>query len=545
MASRDGRGGDAILRCMSDTPNSDRAVRTRFAPSPTGFMHIGGMRTALFTWLFARANDGQFILRIDDTDASRNDDAALQPILDAFAWMGLDWDEGPVVGGPKNAYFQSQRRELYDNRLRQLIESGAAYHDFETPEEVAAQRKAAEKSKTNYISSRVSIGLSADELKAKLDAGDRHVIRLLIPRGTTVTISDAVRGDVSWSTDEMPDPVLARGDGSPLYNFASVCDDVAMEISHVIRAEEHLSNAAIQALLFDALGAERPVFAHIPFVAAPGGSKKLSKREKDLAKYRTSPGFKKLFDIGDHVLPLIGVEPGPTMNPVMVAFYREVGFLPDAVFNALARLGWSQDDSTEIMSREFVVQNFSLDRVVKASAGLDPDKLLSFQEHWVGELDDELKLDRCCEYLDRAGWPYEREFVRRLLNVLGERIKLLSDILNYDEYFVVDETMTFDEKAFKKRIGKPEGAKSLLASFWMSVSAANAEGSAAHDFHAASLEAAMKTFCEANDIGLGQIIHAVRVAVTGKPAGPGLFEAMELLGRDRCGRRIDRALAKS
>ena len=527
---------------MSDP---SRPVRTRFAPSPTGFMHIGGMRTALFTWLFARANGGRFILRIDDTDAARNDDAALAPILDAFRWMGLDWDEGPEVGGESGPYFQSQRGEGYAERLITLLDGGRAYRDFETPEQVAAERAEAEKAKRNYVSGRSSLELSESEVAAKLDAGERHVVRLKVPRGGRVTVDDAVRGEVSWATDEMPDPVLARGDGSPLYNFASVCDDAAMEISHVIRAEEHLSNAAVQALLFDALGSDRPVFAHIPFVAAPGGSKKLSKREKDLAKYRTTPGFQKLFEVGDRVLPLIGVEPGPTMNPVMVAFYREVGFLPDAVFNALARLGWSLDDSTEIMSRETVIQNFTLDRVVKASAGLDPDKMLSMQEHWVGEMDADAKLDACCGYLDRAGWAYDRDFVARLLDVLGERVKLLSDILSYDEYFVADEEMTFDEKAFAKRITKPEGAKGLLASFWTFASASNPDGSPARQFDAASLETAMKEFCEANEIGLGKIIHAVRVAVTGKPAGPGLFEAMELLGRERCKRRIDRALAKA
>ena len=515
--------------------STDRPVRTRFAPSPTGFMHIGGMRTALFTWLFARANGGKFILRIDDTDASRNDEAALEPILDAFEWMGLDWDEGPVRGDGMNDYFQSQRRGLYDERLATLLDADHAYRDFETPEEVAAQREAAEKAKRNYVSSRASLELSEDEVAAKLDAGERHVVRLKVPRGERVTIDDAVRGEVTWSTDEMPDPVLARGDGSPLYNFASVCDDADMNISHVIRAEEHLSNAAVQALLFDALGADRPVFAHIPFVAAPGGSKKLSKREKDLAKYRESPGFRKLFEVGDRVLPLIGVEPGPTMNPVMVAFYREVGFLPDAVFNALARLGWSHDDSTEVMSREFVVQNFSLDRVVKASAGLDPDKMLSFQEHWVGEMDPAVKLDHCCEYLDRAGWAYERDFVSQLLDALGDRVKLLSDVLSYEEYFVADADLAYDEKAFKKRLRK-DGVPELLSAYRDSLAVVE-------PFEAAALESHMTAFCEEREIGLGQIIHAVRVAVTGKPAGPGMFDALELLGRERCVARIGRALA--
>lgn len=516
-------------------------VRTRFAPSPTGFMHIGGMRTALFNWLYARANGGQFLLRIDDTDQSRNVDEALEPIFSAFTWLTLNWDEGPEYGGSGGGthgpYFQSQRGELYSAAVQKLLASGKAYRDFDPPELIKQDRDAAEAEKRNYITIRRSLDLSDAEIQAKLDASEPHVVRLLVPRDERVSIDDEVRGHVEWNCAEIPDPVLARADGSPLYNLATVVDDIEMQITHVIRAEEHLTNTSIQALLFDALEAARPKFAHIPFVAAPGGNKKLSKREKDLAKYRNTRGFQKLFQIGDDVLPQIGLEPGPTMNPVMVAFYREVGFLPEAILNGLARLGWSFDDQTENMSLDFIVQNFTLDRVVKAPAGLDPGKLLSYQEHWVGELDAEAKLDACVGYLERAGGEVDREFVRRLVYVLGDRVKLFSDILAYDEFFVSDDEMAYDEKAFKKRLVKPGDAAELLTAYCD-------ELATVEQFDAATLEPSLKSFCESREIGIGQIIHALRVATTGKPNGPGMFDTLELLGRDRVLSRMDRTLGK-
>lgn len=519
------------------------SVRTRFAPSPTGFMHIGGMRTALFNWLFARANGGQFLLRVDDTDKSRNVDEALEPILDAFRWLDLDWDEGPEVGGAHGPYFQSQRGAHYAAAVEKLLASGKAYRDFDSPDAIRQDREAAEKEKRNYVNVRRSLELSDDEVQQKLAANEPHVVRLLVPRDERVSIDDLVRGHVEWNCGEIPDPVLCRADGSPLYNLATVVDDIEMEITHVIRAEEHLTNTSIQALLFDSLGAKRPEFAHIPFVAAPGGSKKLSKREKDLEKYRKQRGFQKLFQLGDAVLPQIGIEPGPTMNPVMVAYYREIGFLPDAIVNGLSRLGWSYDDQTENMSRDFVAEHFSLDRVVKAPAGLDPDKLMSYQEHWVGELSADAKLESCIGYLVRAGrvgsppTDDERAFVRQLLDALGERIKLFSDVLAYEEYFVDDNDMVYDEKAYKKRLVNADGAAALLGEY-------RSELASVDVFDAATLEPSLKGFCESKEIGIGQIIHALRVATTGKTTGPGMFDALELLGRERVLTRIDGTLAK-
>jgi glutamyl-tRNA synthetase len=517
------------------------SVRTRFAPSPTGYMHIGGMRTALFNWLWARHNGGQFILRIDDTDRERNVEAALKPILDAFRWMNLPWDEGPEIGGPHAPYYQSRRTERYREVVRQLLDSGRAYRDYETPEQTKADREAAEKEKRPYVSSRRSLVLSAETLSEYEATQVPFVVRLLVPRERKVSVTDQVRGFVEWDCSLIPDPVIQRSDGSPLYNFATVVDDIDFAITHVVRAEEHLTNTAVQLLIFDALGMDPPEFAHIPFVAAPGTTKKLSKRE--IGKYRNNPQFKKMFDIADVVLPKLGLKSDESLNPVMVSFYEEVGFLPEAVFNALARLGWSLDDRTEYMSREFVIENFTLDRVVKGSAGLDCDKLMSYQEHWMGKLSVDEKVARCLPFLERAEYVATpvgvtvRDLVRRLVEALGDRLKLFSDILSYDEYFVPDEKLSYDEKAFDKRLRNAPGAADVLREYGRDMREVS-------EFASAALERWTHEFVQARGLGLGDIVHAVRIATTGKAAGPGLFDCLALLGREKCLGRIERALGR-
>ena len=516
-------------------------VRTRFAPSPTGYMHIGGMRTALFSWLWARKHGGQFILRIDDTDQQRNREEALQPILRAFKWLGLNWDEGPEIGGPYAPYFQSQRSDKYRAAAAKLLAEGKAYKDFESPEQTKADREAAEKEKRQYVSSRQSLALSATEI-ADLEAkGQPFVVRLLVPRDEKVSIRDHIRGDVEWDCNLMPDPVIQRGDGSALYNFASVIDDIDLRITHVIRSEEHLTNTAVQMLVLKALGATPPEFAHIPYVAAPATTKKLSKRE--IGKYRTNPQFKKLFEMGDAVLPKLGLAVSEALNPVMVEFYEQMGFLPEAVLNSLSRLGWSLDDKTENMSLDFVTEHFTLDRVVKGPAGLDPDKLLAYQEYWMGQRSVDDKVALCLPYLERAGqiaWPASPEqkaFVGRLIAALGPRLKLLSDILGYEEYFEVDTALHYDEKAFQKRLRDDVQAVPLLRDLAGLLKSTP-------DFTAAALDPAIHTWIESRSLQMGQLVHALRLALTGKTAGPGLFDCLELLGRERAIARVERAIAR-
>ena len=502
-------------------------------------MHIGGMRTALFNWLWARHNGGQFILRIDDTDQQRNVDEALEPILNAFKWLGLDWDEGPECGGPNGPYFQSQRGDLYKQAVEKLIDEGKAYYCFDPPAVVQADREAAEKEKRNFLNIRRSLELSAEQVQQNLDEGKQHVIRLLVPRDQKISIVDHVRGDVEWDCGIIPDPVIFRSNGTPLYNFATVVDDSQMQISHVIRAEEHLSNTPVQVLIYEALGLSLPEFAHIPFVTAPGTSKKLSKR--DVSKYRNNPKFRRMFESGDRTFEAIGLETSDSLNPVMVEYYERIGYLPAGVLNSLARLGWSLDDKTEIMSLEFVTEHFTLDRVVKAPAGLDPEKLASFQTHWMTELEVSKKVEMCIPYLLKAGIldaePNEEQtkYLGEILAAMGDRLKVASDIIDYGDFFQTADEIVFDEKAFNKRLRK-EGAAELLSKF-------RGRLAAVENFDVESLDKLMHDFVESEGIKIGDIIHAARVGVTGKGVGFGMFETLEVLGKDECLARIDRALS--
>lgn len=514
-------------------------VRTRFAPSPTGYMHIGGMRTALFNWLWARHNGGQFILRIDDTDQQRNIDEALGPILQAFKWLGLTWDEGPEIGGPHAPYFQSQRGELYRAAAERLLREGKAYRCFETKEQIEQDRKQAETEKRTYLSARRSLSLSEAEIQQFMAEGRPHVIRFLVPREQKVVIDDHIRGRVEWDAGLMADPVIMRGDGSPLYNFATVIDDAQMQITHVIRAEEHLSNTPIQVLLHQALGNALPQFAHIPYVAAPGSKEKLSKRK--LAQYRNNASFKKLCDKGDAVFSQIGLAGQAGLDPVMVEFYEKVGFLPAGILNGLLRLGWSLDDKSEIFSLDEAIKLFTLDRVVKAPAGFDPDKMVSYQQHWMSQLPLEEKVAGCLPYLEKAGLiespasPDERTFVTRLVAALGDRLKLFSDVLDV-AYFFRDEVV-YDDKEFAKRVSK-EGVPGLLLGYRDRIAALP-------EWTVDNLETTLKAYCEEQGQSAGTLIHALRISTTGVPIGPGVYECLLLVGRDRVLKRIEQAVQKA
>ncbi|MFM7059519.1 MAG: glutamate--tRNA ligase [Planctomycetota bacterium] len=515
-------------------------VRTRFAPSPTGYMHIGGMRTALFNWLWARRNRGVFILRIDDTDQQRNMDEALGPILQAFRWLGLDWDEGPEVGGGNGPYFQSQRRSLYDAALQRLLAAGDAYRDFESAQETQRQREEAEREKRVYISSRDSLQLTEGQIAQKLAENVPCVIRLKVPRTDTVVINDHVRGTVEWDCGLMPDPVIARSDGSPLYNFATVVDDAAMQITHVIRAEEHLSNTPIQVLLHRALGNDTPEWAHIPYVAAPGGREKISKRK--IAQYRKNPQFKRLFEIGDTILTRLGFDASAdALSPVMVAYYQQTGFIPAGVLNALVRLGWSFDDQTEILSLEDMQRKFSLDRVIRSPAGLDPDKLLSFQAHWMSQLPAPEKLDGCLAMLQQAGWitnpadPAVRNFVQQVMELAGDRLRLFGDIFVMEEFFVPDAQLSRDEKAFEKRITAAPAICGHLRDL-------RGQLEAIPEFTAGPLHELLQQFAASRSLRPGDLFPALRLCISGKAQGADMFRSLELLGRDRVLRRLDLSL---
>ncbi len=516
-------------------------VRTRFAPSPTGHLHIGGVRTALFNWLFARRHGGQFILRIDDTDRQRNVEAALRPILDGFRWLGIDWDEGPEVGGPYAPYFQSQRTDRYRAAVAELLARGLAYRDYATAEETNAEREAAQREKRRFLCSRRWMA-ETDADAARFEAAGRTaVVRLKMPREGACRFDDLVRGPIAFDWAIEQDHVIQRADGSPLYHLASAVDDHDFGITHVIRAEEHLSNTPRQIFIADGLGCERPRHAHLPFVAAPGGSEKLSKRK--LGRYLAQPEFKRVYDHGAGILAALGEEAAPERcNPVLVDFYRDVGYRPEALVNYLLLLGWSLDDRTEDFTRDEMIRRFSLERVNRSAASFDPQKMMAFEERRMNALPLDGKVEAAAPFLVRLGVigaepdATERARVQAVVAAAGDRIKVAGDIVRYAEFFQDDAAFPYDEKAFRKRLGAP-GAADRLRRFRPVLAAVE-------PFDAAAVEAGLHRFVEAEAIKVGQIVHAVRVAVTGKGVGFGLFEALQILGRAACLARIDRALER-
>jgi len=517
-----------------------KEVRVRFAPSPTGYLHIGGVRTALFNWLYARRHDGKFILRVDDTDQARNVEEALQPIMDGFKWLGIDWDEGPEVGGPHAPYFQSQRSDLYDAAVKKLLAEGHAYRDYSRPEEFQAERQTAEQEKRQFTYSRTWMAETEDQIAAFEAEGRDFVIRLKMPREGKCEFRDMIRGDMSFDWAGEQDHVIQRNDGSCLYHLTSVVDDGDFEISHVIRAIEHLPNTPRQIFIAQGLGLELPQYAHLPFVAEPGSSNKLSKRKLD--KYLKNRDFKVLYDRGEKIAQQVGHAASPeTFNPVIVDFYREIGFLPDAVINYLLLLGWSLDDRTEDFSRDKMIRVFNLERVNKAPASFDPQKLTAFQGRYMWRLDMDKKVDLVIPFLVKAGYldasvsPQDVKKVKAILDAANERISLAGDILDYEEFFLADEAITYEEKAFQKRLVNAESQRALLEKLREVLPGVD-------DFSASNLDAVLHEFVEQEGVGMGMIVHAVRVAISGKGVGFGLFELMAILGKQSCLNRIDRAL---
>ncbi len=508
-------------------------MRTRFAPSPTGYLHIGGVRTALFNWLLARRHGGQFILRIDDTDTERNRPEALLPILDGFRWLGITWDEGPEVGGPHGPYFQSQRGELYVDAARRLLDSGHAYPDYLSKEELDAERKEAERSKRPYVHR----GRHRDTPPAenvRLYREKPAPLRFKVPLGRTVAIDDLIRGHVEWQSDLLGDPIILRKDGRPLYNFATVVDDAAMQITHVVRAAEHLSNTPFQVLIYEAVGAATPQFAHVPLVLLNG--KKMGKRDAD--RLRTSEVMSKLHAIG---FSDAEIAERVDLNPIAVAFYRELGYLPASLVNYLGRLGWSLDATSEVIPLDQMTANFSLDRVNDAPGNFDPNKLYWLAGEYMRMLPVEERAEGVVPFLRRAGLvgdPLDdatRRKVRRVVEACGDRLKLFSDILPYGApFFRADPD--YDPKALQKRVAKP-GVAELLRDF-------RAVLTAIEPFDAPTLEERLRKFCEERGVNPALLIHALRVSTTGIEVGPGVFDCLGILGREETLRRIELALAK-
>jgi glutamyl-tRNA synthetase len=516
-------------------------VRTRFAPSPTGYLHIGGVRTALFNWLYARQHGGQFILRIDDTDTQRNVAESLQPILDGFKWLGLNWDEGAEVGGPHGPYYQSQKLPRYQDAVRQLLAKGLAYWDYATPEEMKAEREAAEKDKRPYLYSRRWMA-ETDADRRRFEAeGRAGSVRLKMPREGACCFTDRVRGEVvvEWATEQ--DTVIQRSDGTVTYNLANVVDDFDMKITHVIRAEEHLSNTPRQIFMLEGLGYPRPQYAHVPFVAEPGSKNKLSKRK--IPQYLKNPDFKKVYDHAKAIADRIGVAASPeSFNPVLIDFYKQVGYLPAAILNYLVLLGWSLDGSREEFTVPEMIELFSLERVNKDPASLDVKKLFAFQARHLQALPLAEKVELVLPFLVRAGLPANRDYVEQVVQAAGPRLTVAGDILDYDYLFLPDDRIEFDSALAAKHLAaafKGDPTVPPLAELLPKLRDLIAT---VEPFTHDALKAATEAFAVNAGAKAGPISQVLRVATTGREIGFSAYDTLAILGRDRCLARIDRAL---
>lgn len=524
-------------------------VRTRFAPSPTGYLHIGGVRTALFNWLFARQHGGQFLLRVDDTDQQRNLQEALAPILAGFRWLGLNWDEGPEVGGPFAPYFQRQRGENYQRAVDRLLAAGLAYRDYATSEEVQAERAAAEAAKQDFRYSRRWMATSPEQEAEWRAEGRQAVVRLKMPTEGCCEFNDLIRGPQSFQWAQEQDHVIQRADGTCLYHLASVVDDVEFQITHVIRAIEHLPNTPRQIFIFQGLlddPAAMPKFAHIPFVAEPGSKSKLSKRKID--NYVKRPEFKAMVEHGQRIAQQLGLNTTlEAFNPVLIDFYAQLGYLPSAVLNYLLLLGWSLDDKTEDFTVAEMIQAFSLERVVKSPASFDPEKLSSFQARHFQRLSEAERTERVFPFLVQAGWvpcptwgelPADLQTkVSGVVRHADDRLKVAGDILQFDDFFVTAQQLVYDDKAFAKRLVSAEQAGHWLAEYLKLLTVID-------DFTVPVLKTAMDDLCQRFEIKIGDIIHALRVALTGRAVGFGVFESLEVLGKAESLARLRQSIAR-
>ena len=512
------------------------SIRTRFAPSPTGYLHIGGVRTALFNWLLSRRLGGQFVLRIDDTDAERNRPEALNPILEGFKWLGILWDEGPEVGGPHAPYFQSGRLENYKAAALSLLEKGLAYPDYMSKEELEADRKLAESQKRAYVHRGPLRDAPASENLKRFQENPAP-IRLRIPDNKTLVVDDLICGRCEQDSNLVGDPVILRADGRALYNFASVVDDIALGITHIVRAREHLSNTYGQTVVFEALGAPMPLFAHVPVVNEPKSKKKLSKR--DMAKFVTAEVRAKLHAIGYTDEQIASRD---DLNPATVAYYRELGYLPEALVNYLARLGWSLDDKTEFIPIPEMIAHFSLERVNDSPASFDPDKLFWLAGEYMKILPLEQKIAGCLPFLQRAGLIPETpnqeilSKIRTIVEAAGERIKLFSDIIALARPFLKTQ-MEIQPQAVDKFLKAP-GTAEILTGFRSKVESVT-------PFDAITLDKTLHEYCVEKEIKPGKIVQPVRVALTGSSVGFGLFDTFAILGRTESLARLDKAISIS
>lgn len=492
------------------------SVRVRFAPSPTGGLHIGGVRTALYNYLFAKKQGGTFILRIEDTDQTRYVEGAEQYIIDSLEWFGLTPDEGPAQGGTYGPYRQSERKDLYGKYAQQLVDEGKAYYAFDTSEEIEAMKARLSEARVlnpNYNSitrmqMKNSLTLSADEVKERLESGEPYTIRFKMPKHEDVRFRDEVRDWVVFNTSTLDDKVLMKSDGMPTYHLANIVDDHLMEITHVIRGEEWLPSAPLHILLYEAFGWEPPKFAHVPLLLKPDGNGKLSKRAAD--------------KLGIPIFPLNWKDPE---NGEIAGGFREMGFFPDAFLNFIALLGWNPGDDQELFSLEEMTEAFSLDRINKAGARFDIEKAKWFNQQYLKERDSHELVSALKESLSQE---IDDEKAQAIVNSLKERVTFASEMAEAGKFFF-ERPDSYDEKTVKKKWNE-EASRGL---------AAYAE--AINDQESMNSEQAKTSLAEVLErleIGFGKVMPALRVSLTGQAGGPDLMEIVSILGPQEVAERI-------
>ncbi|SRX52600.1 glutamate--tRNA ligase [Aequorivita sp. CIP111184] len=495
-------------------------VRVRFAPSPTGPLHIGGVRTALFNYLFAKKHGGDFLLRIEDTDQNRYVEGAEAYIIEALNWLNIPYDEGPGKEAECGPYRQSERKDLYKQYADALIESENAYYAFDTAEELDAHRKDhEEKGKTfiynwhNRLKLKNSLTISAKETQEKIANGEEYVIRFKTPVDETLYLNDIIRGGMQVETNILDDKVLFKSDGMPTYHLANIVDDHLMEITHVIRGEEWLPSLALHVLLYRAFGWDAPQFAHLPLILKPTGNGKLSKRDGD--------------KMGFPVFPLRW----ETADGDLFSGYREDGYLPEAVINMLAFLGWNPGTEQEIFSLEELIETFELDRVHKAGAKFDPEKTKWFQHQYLQEVDDEKLSSQFLKFLKEKDISSALD-VKKIVSLLKERATFVSDLWEQGSFFF-EAPKTYDAKAAEKAF-KPE-TTDLLQKV---VSILNTS----ENFSAENISEKVKGWITSENIGFGKVMMPLRLALVGEMKGPDVFDILSILGKEESISRIEKAI---
>ncbi|MFC1946727.1 glutamate--tRNA ligase [Chloroflexota bacterium] len=481
-------------------------VRVRIAPSPTGFMHIGNVKTAMYDWLLARHTGGSFILRIEDTDLTRKVEGAIDVIYESLKWMGLDWDEGPDVGGDYGPYIQSERLGLYKEAAERLVSQGDAYYCYCSSErlEQVRQQQMANKQPPGY--DRHCRELTPEQLAEYEAQGIKPVIRMKVPLEGQVTFNDLIYGDVTFDYSTINDFVMLKSDGYPTYHLANVVDDTAMKITHIIRGDEWISSVPMHLAIYKALGYKPPLYVHHPMLLGPNRAK-LSKRHGDVA----------------------------------VLQYREKGYLPEALFNFLALIGWSLDDKTEIMTRQELVDNFSLERISRTGALFNWEKLEWMNGLYIRNLSLDEFMERSIPYLENGlpetvKRPLDKDYLKRMLELVQERAKTLAEVPGLVSFFYIEESDYEPDLLIGKKMTKEDAVKVLEVSL--------ERLRALEPFDTESMENLLRPLADELGLKAGQLFGTLRVATTGRTAAPPLFQTMEVLGKETCLNRIEKALKK-